>query len=147
MDERCKICPCLCKRLDSDDRPVSYHFAKLSPDNVIALIIESIATEHRYWELEIDEHARAASNQLAVLLLKSRNPVTKAIGPEVVIVIAQAENTTDGTTLRLRYGVPEECCDDTSLVTELSEMINRVLGLLNARDLRLSSPDIVLVKT
>jgi hypothetical protein len=147
MDKRCKNCSRICKRLDLEDRPVSYHFAKLSPDAVIALIIESIGTEHRYWELEIEEHACSAGRQVAVLLLKPRHLVTQAFSPESVIVIVQAANATGGTTLWFWYDVPEECCDDTALVTELSEMISRVLGLLNARDLRLSGTDNVLVKT
>jgi hypothetical protein len=146
MDERCKTCPRLCKRLDLDDRPVSYHFAKLSPEAVIALIIESTETEHRYWELEIEEHACATGHQTAVLVLKPRDQVTQALSPESVMVIVQAANTTSGTTLWFWYDVPEECCDNTSLVTELSEMINRVLGLLNASDLKLSSLDTVSVK-
>src|SRR4030095_1666675 len=94
MDERCKTCPCICKRLDLEDDPVHYHFTALTPNDVIALV-ERIAAEYRYWEIGVEEHHQSAGHQLA-LLFNSKSNTDQGLD---LLVLAQASNGEDGTDL------------------------------------------------
>lgn len=134
MDDRCKTCPCLCKRLEVKDEPVSYHFARLTPEAVVGLI-EKIACSYKYWELKIEEHERSAGPQLAMQFV----PTQKMPEQVALTVIAQSSNSGSGTDLWFRYEVPRTCCNHTSVVRELSEMIQYVLDILTCSDNRLAA--------
>jgi len=133
VEGNCKTCPCLCKRLGPDDEPAYYHFAKLTPVDVIDLF-ETIASEYQYWDLQIPKHQQSFGNQLA-LLFKAKRSSSR---DRDLLVIVQASRTPSGTDLWLNYGVPEECCADTAMVKELSDMVQSTLEVLHCTDAMLA---------
>lgn len=134
MDDRCKTCPCLCKRLAAEDEPAGYHFARLTPEAVVGLI-EKIACSYKYWELKIKEHERSAGPQLVMQFMPSQ----QMPGLFELIVIAQSSRSSGGTDLWFRYEVPDECCNHTIVVRELSEMIQYTLDVLTCSNNALSA--------
>ena len=129
MDGNCKACPCVCKRLGADDEPAHYQFAKLMPADVINLL-ETIAGEYQYWDLQIQQCQQSPGHQLA-LLFKTKNSMLYDLD---LLVVAQASKTPCGTDLWLKYQVPEECCSDRAMVKELSDMVQYALDVLHCTD-------------
>src|SRR5215813_9236914 len=91
VDGNCQTCPCLCKRLGPTDEPAHYHFAKLTPVDVIDLL-ETIAGDYNYWDLEIQKHQQSLGHQLALLFTAKKN----WFGDINLLVIAQASSTPCG---------------------------------------------------
>ncbi|MBS2005161.1 MAG: hypothetical protein U0103_03355 [Candidatus Obscuribacterales bacterium] len=126
MDKRCKSCPCICKRLDSEDDPAHYRFEHLTPAEAIS-IVEMVAHDHRYWHIEEAAHERSTGDQLVILFRCKSNSDDC---PEFVVIV-QARDCNPGIDLWFRYGVPEEVCYDFSAVTELTELIKYTLKALS----------------
>lgn len=124
MDDRCKRCPLLCKRLGSDDDPVRYSFHRLTPQQVITLIDSSIKRCAPWHCLAIKQSERSVGDQLAVLLSLGYKLDTKA---NQILLIAQAANVGEAQTdVWFRFGLPETLCEDPG-AGELSSMIGEVL--------------------
>jgi hypothetical protein len=137
MDEQCKKCQLVCKRLDSDDKPVRYTFRNLDPEQVIAEIENDIARYSSWHHLDIVQSERSTGNQLAVLLSLSYKPKDE---DRFLLLIAQAEQVDNGQTdLYFRYGVPEVCCREqttggfSTMVREILESLSETDWLLGRR--------------
>lgn len=124
MNERCKRCPLLCKRLDSDDDPARYSFQCLNPQQVITLVESSIKRFASWHGLQIKQSERSLGDQLAVLLSVGYR---REISKDQVLLIAQAATAAETRTdLWFRYGLPETLCNERG-AGELSSMIVEVL--------------------
>lgn len=136
MDERCKKCACLCKRLDAGDQPVGYRYVHLSPAQVTTLIQKTLGN-HRIWHhLEVAESAQSTGNQI-VVLIKVLEPLPQSDSDIILIVQGQMPNRAP-TEIWCRYDVPEEYCDQPSVVLELTAIIDEVLKVLADSDLSLA---------
>lgn len=124
MRDRCRKCPRLCKRLDSDDDPARYSFRFLGPRQLITLVESSIKRFASWHCLQIKQSERSNGDQLAVLLsvgYKSDNAANR------ILLIAQAAKVDQAKTdLWFRYGLPETLCDELG-ASELSSLIVEVL--------------------
>jgi hypothetical protein len=137
MDERCNKCSHLCKRLDPEDSPVKYSFHHLGPQQVIGLVDDSIKRFVRLHHLQIEQSAHSTGDQLAVLLKVQYMSDTSE---NQIVLIAQAERVQDKQTdLWLRYGVPEDCCEQAAapdfsiMMTEVLEQVEQCEWLLSKR--------------
>jgi hypothetical protein len=134
MDERCKSCNLLCKRLDADDAPARYTFGHLSPRQVITLVESSINRFSDWHHLKVEQAERSTGDQLAVLLKVQYMP---ASNENHIVLIAQAIRKGDGPTdLWFRYDVPDDCCQAAAargfsmMITEVLEQIEQSEWLL-----------------
>lgn len=135
MDDRCKHCPLLCKRLNSEDDPARYSFQRLTPQQVISMVDSGIKRSADRHCLQVKQCECSLGDQLAVLLsLGYRQDAQE----NKILLIAQAANVNESQTdLWFRYGLPDSLCDDRS-ASEISSMIVEVLENIGQCDWLLS---------
>src|SRR5262249_42007454 len=113
--------------------PAHYYFAKLTPVDVINLL-ETVAGEYQYWNLQIQKHEQSLGHQLA-LLFEAKHNKSRDLD---LLVIAQASTIKCGTNLWLKSDVPGGCCADKRMVKELSDMVQYALDVLYCTDAMLA---------
>jgi len=142
MEERCKNCAYLCKRLDAGDQPVGYHYEHLSPAQV-TMLVQMVLFDHRIWHhLEVVESAQSTGNQL-VVLIRALSPLLLAEADSDIVLILQGQmHDCAPTDIWLRCGMPEEYCDQLQVVSEFNSIVDEVLQVLGDNDWLLSSTGI-----
>jgi hypothetical protein len=125
MDERCKPCSRLCKRLDAVDKPERYDLCNLTVNEILKLV-DKLVLEYPYWQLCVDGRERSTGDQL-IVSFKLKN---EAIDSSEIILIAIAQKSTTGTSLWLRFAMPEDDCTQSFVVREFDDLIHRVLDVL-----------------
>jgi hypothetical protein len=141
MDDRCRYCQGVCKRLHAGDQPLTYCFANLSPQRVIEILdfeVQSYVGEL----LRLKQSAISAGNQLAVLMeakLSNELPAFSSLAnvlDHCLVFVCQAEASEVGdTAVWIRYGTPELCCSSHPLVMELAALVEHLIARLYAADL------------
>jgi hypothetical protein len=140
MDDRCRHCNGICKRLDASDQPLRYCFGNLPP----AKVIEILDFEVKHYSgklLRLKQSAISSGNQLAVLM-ESRLPgaeleflgLTNVLDHCLVFVCQAEASDSRETTVFIRYGTPEACCASNPLVMELTALIEHLIARLYAID-------------
>ena len=138
MDDRCRHCHGICKRLDASDQPLTYCFGNLAS----ATVIEILDFEVKHYSgklLCLKQSAISGGNQLAVLM-ESRLPGSEleSLGltnvlDHCLVFVCQAEDSDNGeTAVWIRYGTPEACCSSNPLVMELTALIEHLIARLCA---------------
>lgn len=145
MDDRCRHCNGICKRLDASDQPLTYCFSNLAA----ARVIDILDFEVKHYSgnlLRLKQSAVSGGNQLAVLL-ESRLPGAELeflgltnVLDHCLVFVCQAEASGRGeTAVWIRYGTPEACCSSNPLVMELTGLIEHLIAKLYAADSELST--------
>lgn len=141
MDDRCRYCQGVCKRLDAGDQPRTYCFANLSPQRVIE-ILDGEVQSYVGSLLRLKQSAVSGGNQLAVLMearLTGAMPEFPSLAnvlDHCLVFVCQAETSDLGDTeVWIRYGTPELCCSSHPLVMELTALVERMIAKLFAADL------------
>lgn len=133
MDPRCLKCPRLCKRMDSDEEPISEQFAKLTVRDVVELLPE-VLTEYELWRLDILKQPPPANSDLKLLFKpKEKN------NQEVWLTVSANDKASGGAFLTFQYQIPEPCSDNSPLVTELTELVKHSVDVLSYTDRLLAS--------
>jgi hypothetical protein len=89
--------------------------------------------------LEVVESAQSTGNQL-VVLIRAQNPQLIADADSDIVLIVQGQmHDCAPTDIWLRYGVPEEYCEQFQMVSEFSSVVTEVLQVLADNDWILSS--------
>lgn len=145
MDERCKSCLYLCKRLDSDDQPRCYRFKKLAPNQIVRFIHTELRRRRECY-LRLCNSGEGAGDQLALLFTSSYPGLPGQTLNEDnercdILVIAQSEKCGQETVLWFCYGMPESCCNCPALTSELTETIQLILDSLAWWDNHLTQND------
>ncbi len=136
MDERCKACHNICKRIDPEELPVRYEFPSLTPNQALKLVEVAMRTYYNARHIEPTRSAGSIGHQIAILCETHRDG-TKGSGDDQILLIAQAEKTLKGSTeVWFRYGVPEPCCNRPETVDEFSDMVRDALAVLLDNDAR-----------
>ena len=131
MDERCKNCMLLCKRLDPEDLPVRYNFSHLTPEEVLSQLEHDLRRYSSWHHLEIERMARSTGNQLAVLLSVNYEELDQE---KYMVLIVQSEGEPgQATEVYFRYGVPDGCCHEPS-ARGLSTLVCELLQSLSESD-------------
>ena len=135
MDERCKTCPWICKRLDPDDQPARYFFARLRPEHVITLI-ERVVRDYAGWHsIQVEEAEGSRGEKAASMLQVKYMPTPAKLEGISLTVLAHAESHGEAPTeVWFRYGVPEPCCDQPQVVSELTALVEDALETLSNCD-------------
>lgn len=140
MDDRCRHCQGICKRLDANDQPLSYCFSNLAPEKIIEIL--DLEVKHYSGNLlRLKQSAVSGGNQLAVLM-ESSLPGAEAeflglanVLDHCLVFVCQAESADSGeTAVWIRYGTPEACCSSNPLVMELTGLIEHLIAKLYAAD-------------
>jgi hypothetical protein len=141
MDDRCRYCQGLCKRLDAGDQPLTYCFGNLSPKRVIE-ILDFEVQSYVGVLLRLKQSSISGGNQLAVLMeakLTEELPEFPSLGnvlDHCLVFVCQAEASEVGDTdVWIRYGTPDLCCSSHPLVMELAALVERLIARLYAADL------------
>lgn len=141
MDDRCRYCQGVCKRLDAGDQPLTYCFANLSPQRVIE-ILDIEVQSYVGALLRLKQSAVSAGNQLAVLIEAKLTddqpefPSLTNVLDHCLVFVCQAETSAVGdTAVWIRYGTPELCCSSYPLVMELTALVEHLIARLYAADL------------
>jgi hypothetical protein len=138
MDERCKACACKCKRLDASDQPVGYCFEQLSPTQVTRLIQMVLFNQRLWHHLELVQSAESTGNQL-VVLIRARSPAAGDDDSDIVLIVQGQMHDSGPTEIWLRYGLPEEYCEQPEVVAEFTSIVDEVLQVLGDNDCILAS--------
>ncbi|MBX3073328.1 hypothetical protein KF913_05365 [Candidatus Obscuribacterales bacterium] len=125
MDEPCKSCLRLCKRLDADDKPERYNFCNLTVNEILNLV-EKLVLDYPYWQLCVDKRERSTGDQLIV----SFNKKNEALHSSDIILIAIVMKRAAGTSLWFRYAMPEDDCKQILVVREFGDLIHGILDVL-----------------
>lgn len=135
MDPNCRDCQNICKRLDSEDAPVRYNFAALTPGQIMLLIEKLIQKQQRLGYLKLGRCVRAeAGNQLAMSLRVSY-PEANAQEMDELLVIAQAEGEVDmSSSVFFRFHVHPSYCQRQDVVRELNDFVIRLVKFLDISD-------------
>ena len=133
MNPRCKTCPNLCKRLDSGEELPVYDFARLTIRDVLALLPD-ILTEYEFWRLDIMKQPQGADSDLNILL----KPKVKTV-QEPWLTVKAGDRSSGGSTLIFQFQVPEQFCDHSPIVTELSNLVRHSVDVLSYTDRLLDS--------
>ena len=125
MDERCKSCLRICKRLDVDDKPERYDFVNLTVDDILNLI-DALVRENPYWQLCVEESERSEGDQL-IISFKEKSSSCSSIE---IFLIAIVHEGSAGVSLWFRFAVPDEACKHTLVVREFDDLMRRILEVL-----------------
>lgn len=137
MENFCKDCKQICKKLDNGEQPIHYIYTYLNPANVIE-ICQHCINVHAAVFLESEESAVSFGNQLAVLLkpTDTTNLNSDTSDTEIVFIIQAELDQNTRTNMWIRYGTPRVLCAKTAVVTELTILIQKILyELKNAEDI------------
>jgi hypothetical protein len=127
LDEKCKNCQLICKRLDPEDQPASYRFSTLTPALIINTVEECLKKYSAWHHLKIRRSEKSLGDQLVMLLdIEYMRDMD-----EPIVLIAQAKVAPDGQNiLWFRYQVPDECCQKVSMLS-FSTMMSEIVETLN----------------
>jgi hypothetical protein len=129
MEKQCQDCQQICKKLADNEQPVHYHYAHLTPAQVIAICDQGLR-EHTGVCLNTEDSAVSFGNQLAVMMESACD--VKSDAPSELIFIIQAEiDESAQTTMWIRYGTPAALCAHPATVIELTTLIQELLFRLN----------------
>jgi hypothetical protein len=128
MDQECKTCPYLCKRLESEEEPVSHEFARLTVRDVVELL-PAILTEHEHWRLDILPK-QSGNNHDLELLFKPKEKNSQ----DAWLTVNAEDKTSGGACLTFKYQVPDKCREYSPFVTELTELVRHSVDVLSYTD-------------
>ena len=137
MDERCKQCPLICKRLDCDEFPVCYTFARLTPKQVINLVESAVSKFAPWHQLKIERSAQSAGDQLTGCSVRY---LPCDLDNQIVLMAQSVSVSESRSYLWFRFGVPDSCCQQ-SATRGLSTMIGEVLEEISQSEWLISRVD------
>jgi tRNA U34 2-thiouridine synthase MnmA/TrmU len=134
MEKKCQDCQQICKKLAENEQPVHYHYAHLTPAEVIEICSQEIS-DHAGVCLNTEDSAVSFGNQLAVMMEPVSNVKSDSLSEIIFIIQAEIEESAQ-TNMWIRYGTPAALCADTATatVTELTILIQKLLHRLNSAE-------------
>ncbi len=103
MDERCKSCLRLCKRLDADNRPERYDFVNLTVEDILSLA-DTLVREYPYWQLCVDGRERSTGDQL-IFSFKEKNNAVNSLEIYLLVLVHRGSLGTSLCFLRIRMNL------------------------------------------
>ena len=137
MEERCRDCPEVCKRLDATDDPVHYYLTDASPRDAITLV-DALFQKRVGDKLKLFAcNKHAADDQIAVLLEPLPDfpwRVDQDRFSRCICIMAEAVRQNSGTDLWFRFGPARQCCEIKGLASEVTDTIREIVACLSYYD-------------